>query len=347
MTRALHRLIQIAAAAVFIFSASPAIARDKSDVITLANGDRITGEIIDLEYGQLTVKTESMGTIEIEWLDVARIDSPFSFSVEANDGNRYSGTIASGSESGHIMVTAATVTADLDVHNVSRLSQLEAGFVERLTGSVSLGFDATKSSGVSTLAFQFDTEYRSEKNVASLDANFTANDTAAAGTFNQYSLTYLHQFIRPGDRFWLALGSYESNEQQGIDGRLLLGGARGKYLVRRDVAEFSTFVGIAGTQEWATGSSGNVQSAEALLGLQWKIFRFKHPETSLTSQLMLLPSLTESGRYRANLGVSLRHEIVKDFYADLSLNSAYDSEPPTAGADEVDYSVSTSLGYKF
>ena len=75
--------------------------------------------------------------------------------------------------------------------------------------------------------------------------------------------------------------------------------------------------------------------------------RFKDPETSLTSQLLLLPSITQSGRYRAKTNISLRHEIVNDFYLDLTFNGNYDNEPPTAGADSFDYTVSTSLGYKF
>lgn len=346
MTRALHHLA-LAAGAAALLCGPTAHARDKSDVITLVNGDRITGEIVDLEFGQLTVKTDSIGTIRIEWLEVARIDSHHSFAVEANDGRRFSGLITPAATSGHFMVATATETVDLTVSAVARIGQLEAGFIERLTGSVSLGFDATKSSDVGTLRFDFDTEYRSDRNVANLSGDFTATDTADQGTLNQYSLTFLHQFLRPGDKFWLALATYESNEQQGIDGRLLLGGARGKYLLRRQDAEFSTYAGVGVTQEWASGAADDIQSVEALLGLRWKIFRFKDPETSLTSQLLVLPSLTETGRYRVRAGISLRHEIVKDLFSELSFKGAYDNEPPTAGAELLDYSVSTSLGYKF
>jgi len=84
-----------------------------------------------------------------------------------------------------------------------------------------------------------------------------------------------------------------------------------------------------------------------VLGAQWKIFRFHDPKTTLTSRLVLLPGLTETGRYRSNASVSLDHEIVKDFYIDLSFNGSYDTDPPDTTADNVDYSVTTSLSYKF
>jgi hypothetical protein len=38
---------------------------------------------------------------------------------------------------------------------------------------------------------------------------------------------------------------------------------------------------------------------------------------------------------------------VNDLYLDLTFNGNYDNEPPTVGAEPVDYTVSTSLGYRF
>ena len=187
----------------------------------------------------------------------------------------------------------------------------------------------------------------SEKFNSSLDGSFTSNRTPDSGSFNQYEISNFNQFLRPGNKFWLALATYESNEQQGIDGRLTAGGARGKYLIRREDSELATFAGAVFTQEWATASADDQQSVEGLLGLQWKVFRFKDPETTLTSQLMVLPGLTETGRYRALADVSLSYEIINDLDLTLSLNSAYDSDPPTAGSDNVDYSLVTSIAYKF
>ncbi|MGE0031997.1 MAG: DUF481 domain-containing protein [Steroidobacteraceae bacterium] len=347
MNARLHRLTLPVAALAALLVSTAAFARGKTDVIYMVNGDRLTGEITELEYGQLTLKTDSLGTVEIDWLDVARIESGHTFSVESNAGLIYNGTISPGTESGHFVIATSTGATELVVGDVARIGQLEAGFIERLNGSVSLGFNETKSSDVSTLSFAFDTEYRSERIIAGLNGSFTANSTPDLGTFKQYEIEFGNQFLRPGDKFWLALASYESNEQQGIDGRLLAGAGRGKYLIRRQDSELATYAGVAFTQEWAASSADDQQSVEGLLGVQWKIFRFKDPETSLTSQLLLLPSITQSGRYRVRAGISLRHELVNDLYLGLNFNGNYDNEPPTAGSESVDYTVSTSLGYKF
>ena len=42
-------------------------ARDKSDVVMLRNGDRLSGDIVSLEFGILTLKTDNMSTLSIEW----------------------------------------------------------------------------------------------------------------------------------------------------------------------------------------------------------------------------------------------------------------------------------------
>ena len=54
-------------------------ARPKTDVVILKNGDRITGEIKGLDLGILTLKTDWMGTVEIEWDNIERVKSSFRY----------------------------------------------------------------------------------------------------------------------------------------------------------------------------------------------------------------------------------------------------------------------------
>ena len=48
-------------------------ARDKTDVIILKNGDRVTGEIRKLERGKLRLSTDHMSDILIEWEGIKHI----------------------------------------------------------------------------------------------------------------------------------------------------------------------------------------------------------------------------------------------------------------------------------
>ena len=42
-------------------------AQVRTDVVTLANGDRITGEVAHLDRGRLEFKTDDAGTLYLEW----------------------------------------------------------------------------------------------------------------------------------------------------------------------------------------------------------------------------------------------------------------------------------------
>ena len=68
-----------------------ALAHLKTDIVTLYNGDRVTGELKSLYGGRLHHKTDSMGTISIEWQEIASIQSNYHYEVRTSDGLRLFG----------------------------------------------------------------------------------------------------------------------------------------------------------------------------------------------------------------------------------------------------------------
>ena len=62
--------------------AAPCFAAVKTDVVEMLNGNRITCEVRKLERGKLTVKTDGIGTISIEWDDVVHVASATNYEVE-------------------------------------------------------------------------------------------------------------------------------------------------------------------------------------------------------------------------------------------------------------------------
>lgn len=71
------------------------------------------------------------------------------------------------------------------------------------------------------------------------------------------------------------------------------------------------------------------------------------PELDLSTNLQIIPNLTDTGRVRAELDISLKWEIVEDLFWQLSFYDSYDSDPIVADAEKNDYGVSTSLGWAF
>jgi len=64
----------VATVGLLLLATSSALdAQGKTDVVTLANGDRITGEVKRLDRGRLEFSTDDAGTLYLEWDKLASV----------------------------------------------------------------------------------------------------------------------------------------------------------------------------------------------------------------------------------------------------------------------------------
>jgi putative salt-induced outer membrane protein YdiY len=342
------RVTVLFAALLFVATPGHAGERDKLDVIVLKNGDRVTGEIQSLAYGRLAVETDSMGTVQIEWPDVVSIESPQGFMLEDVEGNLLYGSFRRSTEAGQLAIAGdGQITRQVGIPTIARLSQSEERWLDRVHGSFSLGFDYTKSSDITVLSGSFNTNYRGPKSSWNFNVDVNSTRDPVQGTIDRDSIRYGYRWLQPGRRFWAGVTSLERNEQTGIEARALVGGGYGKFFFQSASHEVAVLAGLGAIREWATGDADDQTSLEGILGVDWRIFDFATPKTNLTARAVIYPGLTESGRYRTDSSVSLRREIVSDFFLDLSVYHTYDSDPPDEFAETSDYGVVTSLGYSF
>src|SRR6201982_3988294 len=69
-------------------------ARDKTDVMVMTNGDRMTCEVKGLSAGVLYVSFDYIdGTASVNWSKVARLESNQLFVVKTETGEVYTGTL--------------------------------------------------------------------------------------------------------------------------------------------------------------------------------------------------------------------------------------------------------------
>lgn len=326
--------------------------RDNTDVIVLKNGDRVTGEIEQLEYGLLRLSTDDMGTINIEWGAIASIESRYVFDVQLVGGLRHSGLIGTSDDGSELVIREEGSGRSVALSDVVRIEELETGFWQRLSGSMSVGFDYAKSTGIRTGNINISSAYQGDEIKATLDISASETSSPDTESSQRENLTSTVQFQRERPSFVMLLNTLERNDELGIDARLTTGAGLARYFAQDEDSEIMLFAGAVANQEWTDPGDGSLeqddsrQSLEGALGATWRIFRFGDPDVSLSSSAFLYPSVTESGRHRGNLDVSLRREIISDLFFDVSFYESYDSDPPSGG-ETTDYGIVTSLGYKF
>ena len=87
--------------------------------MTLANGDRITGEIVRLERGRLEFKTDDAGTLYLEWDKLSSLVTTRVVEVLTTDGRRFLGSLGPAAARSITVVTseggvASDVGGDVD-----------------------------------------------------------------------------------------------------------------------------------------------------------------------------------------------------------------------------------------
>jgi putative salt-induced outer membrane protein YdiY len=341
-------LVALLIAACLLPASARSDERAKADIVYLANGDRLTGEIKSLAYGRLALETDSLGTVQVEWPDVMRVESPQEFLLEDVDGNLLHGSLAKDPQARQLSIAGQDrVTRRVEMARVARLSQSEERLLDRVHGSFSLGFDYTKASDITVLSGNFNSSYRGPRSSWNFNVDVNSTQDPEQGTIDRNFIRYGYRWLQPGNRFWTGLTSIERNEETGIEARVLLGGGFGRYFLQTSNNEVAALFGVTATREWATGVANNRTGFEGILGADWRVFDFASPTTSLTARAVVFPSFTESGRSRTDSSLSLRREIVSDFFFDVSFYHTYDSDPPDELASSSDYGIVTSLGYSF
>ena len=322
----------------------------KDDVITMKNGDRFTGEIKRLEYGQLIFKSAYMdSSVALDWERVAQITSKERFRVELSDGRNYIGTVRKGEGVERIELAAEGRESELEFEQseVVVVNPQERSFWQRMDGSIDYGFSfnsgnsQTQSTLSSTLSYPW-----GRNNVdVSLNQNFSGQTDGQDTKRTDFTFSYRHLFARK----WYAtslLGLLQSDQQQ-LALRSTFGGGAGRSLIRTNRMELRTVFGAVMTREKFSDdgvSTPFTTGGEGIIGVDFSAFKFSASSVKLQSSLF--PSFTTPGRYRVSLNLGVYFDIWRDLYWSINIYENYDSKPPRETRKN-DFGISMGLGWSF
>jgi putative salt-induced outer membrane protein YdiY len=317
-----------------------------TDRIHLKNGDVITGNMKELDRGKLRLKTRTMDTVFINWVDIESIDSNKYLRIEKADGTFSYGQIQHSDLESGLVVGTQGKEAKLPILSVSTIQPIRVNesFWRRLEGDASAGIDYTKGSDILLINLSSNLRFREEKYELSFGANWNETSRTEENNSSRADLNGVYtRFLR--DRwFWKGSAGFERNEELGLDLRMLVSGSAGRYLAQTPTLRFELNAGLAGNLEQR--QDGESQSIEGMIRSSLDIFKYSLPVTRLSANISIFPGITESDRIRTNADISMRNEIVRSVFWKLMLYHTYDNRPPE-GSSEDDYGIVTSIGASF
>ena len=346
-TRRSNLMSTLIAFSLIVFSNS-AIAAPKTDILIFKNGDRLTGEIKSLKRGRVNFNTDATGTIAIEWNKVASVISDQYIQVETNSGARFFGQLKEASKDGRIVVDTENGPQTLDASRVNKLDPIDqATGLHGFDVDFSVGYNFAKATGVKQATLGLNAAYRTRSRIFSFSSSSTLSDSNSQEASERHVINF--QFTRLWRNRWTSSGSagFEQNDELGLELRSSVGFSGGRFLIQNNTMLLRLDAGLQLANENLIAEPEDIQSVEAVFTVDWDWFRFDDPELDWSTTLQLIPSLTESGRIRAEFDTGLKWEIIGDLDWGITLYSSFDNQPQSQEGATNDYGINTTLTYEF
>jgi hypothetical protein len=347
IVRKICRLVRFA---LYLLLACNAFAssRQKTDIIYMLNGDKITGEIQSLTKGQLSIKPDyASSSILLDWTKVDHLESSQLFVITDPRGNLYAGSLTGGTKKQTLTVVKAANTT-LPHESVIEISELGSTFLKRLSGNISVGTSFTQSNAQKNLTVQSGLSYQSQQHIFTLtsDSQFASQEKTNDTNETTAKTAYFRQLHR-SDWYGGAIANFLSSSEQKIALQSTLGAALAKHLIFTNRTNLSVIGGIGYTvQRDASGaiSTGHTHSADSAFSAQFSTFRFD--TTTFNTTFWVYPSLTSPGHVRTTLNQDIYYKFSNNLYVSVSFYDNYDTQP-VVGAPANNMGASTAVGWSF
>lgn len=334
----------------------------RADVVTLKNGDRITGTMVTIKGGNLELKSDVMGVVTIPLAKVATFSAEKPAAVVVKGEEPLQGKLQL-EPSGDWRVTAngksQTVTASsvemiMPEESYNKIEEHTAKPWQDWKGTASLGYslqngDQQARTFTTTMAATrerpespiFKRHWRTSYGLTALLA--TASQAGVKVTSKTFSTNLRQDYLFAPNDFFFGLAEADHIGAEGLYLRQTYGGGYGHDLIKSSRTLFSVLGGVTFVHEkFFTGDF--TQSAEALvgekLGMQLtKMVRLDHT-------LNFYPNLSNTGRYRFDTATTLSARLNSKLSANVGVVDFYLSNP--AGVSKKNnIAFTTGLGYTF
>jgi hypothetical protein len=336
----------------------------RADQVTLKNGDRLTGTIVQSDGKTLLLKTDSAGDITLKWDAVSSIVSSQPLTLQLRDGKIVSGNVTTtdgkfavaapdhrevvAPRDSVVAIRSAEEQSTYDRLQHPRLTDfwsglLDTGLSETRGNSALLAFNLSGKAARVTLHDKitlYSTIIYATDNTTP-PSRTTANSIQGGARYD-YNL-------RPR-LFVFGIADFAYDEFQHLDLRSVLGGGLGLHVIKTDNTTFDVFAGGDYDKEkfspnpplTPTNTTRNVAEVDAGEELSWKF----NKRYSLTERFSAFPNLSDVGQYRFQFDATAATKLKAWLSWQITISDRYLSNP-LPGLKSNDELLSTGLRLTF
>ncbi len=336
-----------------------------ADTVTLKNGDRLTGSIVKSDGKVLTLKTDALGSVDIQWdtIDSLSTDKPV-FVQNGADKKTYSGTLST--QDGSVIVKSEPpVTIARENVAVIRSADEQTAF-EKLqhpglaqgwSGGANVGFAVTGgNSETENLALAITAARTGLRDKLALYTNSIYAKNNASGAVPSTTANVIQGGIRYDHdltpRLFAFVGAdFMADQLQSLNLRSVFGGGLGFHVIKTPATTFDLLAGINYTREnydnIVNGIYSGTYTNSFAAGTFGEELMHKFGKSTVVSEKgYVFPDFNMAGQYRATFDFGTVTKLNKWLGWQNSFGDIYVTNPPTGKKDN-DILFSTGLNISF
>ncbi|MEK6481060.1 DUF481 domain-containing protein [Catalinimonas sp. 4WD22] len=314
----------------------------QKDSLVLTNGDILVGEAKDMDRGVLTFETDySDSDFKIEWEKIEKIYTDTYFLITLMDGRRFNGSIFS-TDSLNVNIITRDVFENASRESIVFLKSVDSGFWSKLYASLDIGYSKTKANNLQQFSVRSTFGYIAERWSSDASYNNIRSSQDDVEDVQRLDAKVSYRFFLPNDYFLLAQVSWLSNTEQNITLRTISKIGLGKYLIHTNQTYWGVQGGVSFNNEDFSNETSTRQSGEGFIATELNMYDIG--DLNLLTNVIVYPSLTQSGRWRIDYTFDTKYDLPLDFYIRLGFTLNYDNQP-VENASKTDYVFQTTFGW--
>jgi putative salt-induced outer membrane protein YdiY len=316
-----------------------------ADEVHLKNGDRLSGEVISMKDGKLTIKTSYAGEIDVNWAEISNIKTDKEISVLLSDGTLLKGSPEGFEQDRMILGTSKFAEpVSFTIADVKSINPPKEPAV-KIKAITNVGITRTSGNTEKNVThFEGEFSARTEKNRYTAYGELNKTDDTGVNTEDN-SLAYV-KYDHFLSKKWYANSNaqFEKDVFRDLNLRSTLGIGSGYQFYETEITNLSLEAGINYVDEDYIDAP-DLSYTSGRWGLNWnryfyrKAFQLYHYQDGYIS-------LENSDDMFFKSRTGIRVPLFDRLNASLQYNWDYEKSP-APGREKVDKSLIFTLGYLF
>ena len=332
------------------------------DIIRLKNGNELNGEVKDMEHGVLTIETPySDSDFKIDWSELEYIKTTSVYMITLSKAkmerllvkkdtleDRISSTLVSDPNNPNkIILNTKNGKHSVDIDQIVYLNSFSDSFISRLSASVDVGFTLTKANNLNQFNMSSMLAYEADKWGASGGLNIVNSVQDSVPRTHRLDANAGFNWYLPKDFYLAVSANFLENDEMNLDLRSTVKAGLGYFILRTNSLYWKFEGGVAYNNEKyfpdPSIDPNPRNSSEGYIGTEVNLFDIG--DLNLLTNIIVFPSLTESGRLRSDFKFEAKYDLPYDLYIKAGTTVNYDNSP-AGSADEMDYVINTGIGWE-